>query len=209
MIRLLKVHHTEAGFYDFEDYESLIHGARKLSPQAHLVVILGGDAGLRCGEIMALEWTDIRFSRRQLRVLRSEWRGHVTVPKGGRPRIIPMTKRLAEALLAHRHLRSPRVLSSDSGEGVTQKMVQGFVLRAARLATLECKGVHALRHTFCSHLAMRGAPARAIQELAGHKDLSTTQRYMHLSPAAIEAAIRLLESPSAGSSFGDIVETGT
>ena len=56
------------------------------------------------------------------------------------------------------------------------------------------KGVHILRHTFCSHLAMRGAPARAIQELAGHQDLSTTQRYMHLSPAAIDAAIRLLET---------------
>jgi site-specific recombinase XerC len=41
---------------------------------------------------------------------------------------------------------------------------------------------------------MRGAPARAIQELAGHRDLVTTQRYMHLSPAAIESAIRLLDS---------------
>jgi integrase len=40
---------------------------------------------------------------------------------------------------------------------------------------------------------MRGAPARAIQELAGHKDLSMTQRYMHLSPAALDAAIRLLD----------------
>ena len=52
-----------------------------------------------------------------------------------------------------------------------------------------------LRHTFCSHLAMRGAPARAIQELAGHANLTTTQRYMHLSPAAIEGAIRLLDQP--------------
>jgi site-specific recombinase XerD len=40
---------------------------------------------------------------------------------------------------------------------------------------------------------MRGAPARAIQELAGHQDLGTT-RYMHLSPAALDAAIRLLET---------------
>jgi integrase len=39
------------------------------------------------------------------------------------------------------------------------------------------QGVHILRHTFCSHLAMTAAPARAIQELAGHADLSTTQRY--------------------------------
>ena len=43
---------------------------------------------------------------------------------------------------------------------------------------------------------MRGAPARAIQELAGHQDLDTTQRYMHLSPAALDAAIRLLDGPA-------------
>ena len=61
--------------------------------------------------------------------------------------------------------------------------------RVARRAQVK-PGVHILRHTFCSHLAMRGAPARAIQELAGHQDLTTTQRYMHLSPAALEAAIR-------------------
>jgi hypothetical protein len=42
---------------------------------------------------------------------------------------------------------------------------------------------------------MRGAPARAIQEIAGHQDLMTTQRYMHLSPSAVENAIRLLEQP--------------
>ncbi len=44
---------------------------------------------------------------------------------------------------------------------------------------------------------MRGAPPKAIQELAGHADLTMTQRYMHLSPAALDAAIRLLEEPSA------------
>jgi hypothetical protein len=54
---------------------------------------------------------------------------------------------------------------------------------------------------------MRGAPVRAIQELAGHSNLSTTQRYMHLSPAAIEGAVRLLEQPSPVSGFGDILET--
>ena len=48
---------------------------------------------------------------------------------------------------------------------------------------------------------------RAIQELAGHQDLGTTQRYMHLSPAALESAIRLLDQPFAAPSFGDILET--
>lgn len=48
-------------------------------------------------------------------------------------------------------------------------------------------------YTFCSHLAMQGATAKAIQELAGHQSLTTTQRYMHLSPAHKDAAIRLLD----------------
>ena len=69
-------------------------------------------------------------------------------------------------------------------------------MRAARRAKLSQDGVHILRHTFCSHLAMRGAPARAIQELAGHRELAMTQRYMHLSPAALDSAIRLLDQPS-------------
>ncbi len=87
-------------------------------------------------------------------------------------------------------------------EPLTRQIVQRRAKRAVRRAgvwrgspTSGGGGVHILRHTFCSHLAMRGAPARAIQELAGHVDLSMTQRYMHLSPAALDAAIRLLEEP--------------
>jgi site-specific recombinase XerD len=66
-----------------------------------------------------------------------------------------------------------------------------------------------LRHTFCSHLAMRGAPAKAVQELAGHIRLSTTQRCMHLSPQAREGAIALLDKRPTGEVFGDILETGS
>jgi integrase len=66
--------------------------------------------------------------------------------------------------------------------------------------------LHVLRHTFCSRLAMRGAPAKAIQELAGHENLSTTQRYMNLSPAAKDAAISLLDE-AASQVSGDILET--
>jgi site-specific recombinase XerC len=56
---------------------------------------------------------------------------------------------------------------------------------------------------------MHGAPAQAIQELAGHQDLSTTQRYMHLSPAAIDGAIRLLDRSGGRSTRGNMVATGT
>jgi site-specific recombinase XerD len=86
------------------------------------------------------------------------------------------------------------VLYSDDGSPLTQRLVQRLVARSARRANLRSVGVHVLRHTFCSHLAMKGAGARAIQELAGHRDLSTTQRYMHVSPSAVENAIRLLDA---------------
>jgi len=69
------------------------------------------------------------------------------------------------------------------------------------------KGLHILRHTFCSHLAMRGAPDKAIQGLAGQADLTTTPRYMHLSPAARDSSIRLVDTrPTLGR--GDVGETG-
>lgn len=86
------------------------------------------------------------------------------------------------------------MLCTLDGAPLTQKIVRTLVCRAARRAGLVRGGVHILQHTFCSHLAMRGPPGRAIQELAGHMDLSTPQRYMHRSPAALDAAIRLLDS---------------
>jgi len=208
-VRLLKsVPPTEASFHDFVEFERLVEAARKVDRRAYLIVLLGGEAGLRCGEIQALEWTDIDLDRRQLWVRRSDWKGHVSAPKGGRARLVPLTSRLAEGLRSHRHLKGPRVLTREDGEGISQKIVRVLVERSARLANLRNAGVHVLRHTFCSHLAMRGAPTRAIQELAGHKDLSTSQRYMHLSPAAVEAAIRLLEQPKPAHGLGDGVETG-
>jgi integrase len=206
-IRLLPIPKPSAQFHDFEAFERLVEAARRLDRRTLLLVLLGGEAGLRCGEMMALTWADVDLDKRQLCVQRSDWKGHVTVPKGGRLRYVPMTSRLETALRAHRHLRGQRVVCQPDGNPLTQKRVQDAVRRAARTAKVLHETVHVLRHTFCSHLAMKGAPARAIQELAGHQDLSTTQRYMHLSPAAIEGAIRLLEQPTPVWGRGDIVET--
>jgi integrase len=205
-IRLLPIPKGEAAFYDFDEYERLIVAAAGDDRNAHLIALLGGEAGLRCGEMMALEWSDVDFHKRQLRVQRSDWKGHVTATKGGRVRYVPLTIRLAAALQGHRHLRGLRVLSQQGGSPLTQKIVQDYARRAARRANVK-PGVHILLHTFCSHLAMRGAPARAIQEVAGHQDLSTTQRYMHLSPAAVESAIRLLDAAGIGVQRGNMLAT--
>ena len=206
-VKVLPISKGSAQFYDFDEFERLVAAAKTTDRRAYVLVLLAGEAGLRLGEMVALEWSDINFAKGLVCVQRSAWKGQVASPKGGRLRYVPLTGRLAGALREHRHLRGPRVLYQDDGSPLTEGVVQGFVRRAARRTGLRNNGPHMLRHTFCSHLAMRGAPARAIQELAGHADLSTTQRYMHLSPAAVDSAIRLLESPAALASRGDIVET--
>jgi integrase len=209
-IKLLPVPKGVAMFHDFDAFERLVKAARSLDPRTLVIVLLGGEAGLRCGEIIALEWSDIDLPNRQMTVARSDWDGQVTATKGGRVRHVPLTRRLATALAEHRHLRSPRVLCQDDNQPLTRQIVQTRVKCASRVAGLKHTGVHVLRHTFCSHLAMRGAPGRAIQELAGHQDLSMTQRYMHLSPVALDDAIRLLDQPvrrrpasAARSDFGE------
>src|SRR5207342_212985 len=110
-----------AGFYDFNEFERVVTAAESADAAAHLIVLLGGEAGLRCGEMMALEWTDVDLAKRQLRVERSDWKGHVTATKGGRSRYVPLTNRLASALRAQRHLRGARVLCQLDGSPLTQK----------------------------------------------------------------------------------------
>jgi integrase len=156
--------------------------------------------------MIALEWRDVDLGKRQLCIERSDWNGEVTTTKGGRLRYIPLTLRLTAVLREHRHLRGPRVLCDGDGTPFTRQMAQARVKRASRRANVR-EGVHILRHTFCSHLAMRGAPARAIQELAGHSELQMTQRYMHLSPAALDAAIQLPDGRAHRGDRGNIVAT--
>jgi integrase len=58
-IRLVKAPKVSMGFYDFAQYEHLIEAAKRTGPDAHVVVLLGGEAGLRCGEMIGLEWDDV------------------------------------------------------------------------------------------------------------------------------------------------------
>jgi integrase len=102
-------------FYEVEEYERLLEAAGKLGPVQQLVVLLGGDAGLRMGEMIALEWSGVDLKRGLLKVQRSDWKGHVTLPKGGRPREVPLTRALASALTRNRHLRGERVLYREDG----------------------------------------------------------------------------------------------
>ena len=113
--------------------------------------------------------------------------------------MMPMTEALKKALTTIRHLRGERVFFQRDGSAVDETTLRSWMERAQRHAGLAVnKGqIHILRHSFCSHLAMRGVPAKVIQELAGHADLTTTMRYMHLAKGSKEAAIAVLDRPLA------------
>jgi site-specific recombinase XerD len=65
--------------------------------------------------------------------------------------------------------------------------------RALKNARLKHIGWHALRHSFASHLVMRGAPVKCVQELLGHCSIERTMRHAHLSPDVRRDAVKLLD----------------
>ncbi|MCB9703087.1 MAG: site-specific integrase [Myxococcales bacterium] len=202
-VRKLKKQPQRFEFYDEATYEHLVECTEHTDPRSRLVVLLGGDAGLRAGEMLALRWEHCDLDRGVLRVEENAWCGHVGTPKGNRSRQVVMTDRLRDALAEHRreHGRDVLVLVRDSGEPASKRVLDGWLLVAQRTAALPKKGPHILRHTFCSRLAARGAAPKAIQELAGHVHSSTTDRYLHLAPSALHTAIGLL-NPSTARSVG-------
>lgn len=138
--------------------------------------MLGGHAGLRRGEMVALEWSDVDFKRGLLTVRRGEW-----------------------------------VFFQRDGSAVDESTLRSWMERAQKQAGLAInkKGqIHILRHTFCSHLAMKNVPPRVIQDLAGHADLNKTMRYMHLAKGSKESAIAVLDQPQGSTQHrGDLLET--
>ena len=138
------------------------------SPRRRSWIAGGRDRGARMGRRRSRTTAD---SGAALRL-----GGELTAPKNGRIRFVGMTERLAEAIRQQRHLRSRRVLCKDDGTPLTRQGAWSRVRYAAKRANVPT-GVHILRHTFCSHLAMQGAPMRGVQELVGHQSLAMTQRY--------------------------------
>jgi site-specific recombinase XerD len=134
-------------------------------------------SGVRVAELSALDVDDVEAGRGRMLV-----RG-----KGGKHRMVPLSDPAVAALgawlgsgrelLAHAESPSAAVFLNRRGRRLSPRDVRRIVDRRASAPTHP----HALRHTFATHLLDGGADLRVVQELLGHADLSTTQRYTHVS----------------------------
>jgi integrase len=198
--KLFSVAKPEIEFYDFDELERLIAAARALSPRHELVVLLGARAGLRAGEMIALQPDDIDHKRGHLHVRRSSTRGKEGAPKSGRGRRVPMPDDLAEALRKSRGIGRARVLLREDDKTPCSieslRLLVGASERRAGVAGDGRKGqLHKLRHSYASHLIMRGVDIKTVSELLGHGSLGPTMRYLHLVPSALDVAVAKLNEP--------------
>jgi integrase/recombinase XerD len=164
--------------------ERLIDAAVGTTPRAlrdrALVELLYG-AGLRVSEATGLEKGSVALEERIVRVL----------GKGGKERLVPLGRPAAEAVrrylaLGRPHLDRryrPELFLNARGGALTRAGAFLILRRLAERAGLEPARVHPhlLRHSFATHLLEGGADLRSVQEMLGHADLGTTERYTHVS----------------------------
>jgi site-specific recombinase XerD len=98
------------------------------------------------------------------------------------------------AFKAQRHLRGPLVFCADDGRMLVKTECKHPLWRACKRAGLRRIGWHVLRHSFASHLVMRGVPLKVVQELMGHATVEMSMRYAHLSPNVPRDAVRVLDA---------------
>jgi integrase len=184
---------VEVSSIDVElDRDLIARHSGGIDPSWRPMITVAVRTGLRLGELLALGWTDVDLKAGRLFVRRAVARGIMGTPKNGRSREVALSKQAAAALEALPR-RGSFVFSRADGVMLTKDETKAPLRNALKSAGLRHIGWHVLRHTFASHLVMRGAPIKAVQELLGHSTIEMTMRYAHLSPDARRDAVRLLD----------------
>lgn len=184
---------TRFEFYSPEEVWALVRATA--SEQDGAIFLTAAFTGLRRGELIALRWRDVDFERSSIRVSGSYANGHLTTPKSGHGRVVPMVPEVAEAL-ARLGQRGELVGDDDLVfVGDFGLYVDGSALRRRFVAACARAGLrpirfHDLRHTFGT-LAVRGAESIVeLQNWLGHAEVRTTMRYTHYREQQ-DAAVRL------------------
>jgi integrase/recombinase XerD len=166
------------------EYYCLTRKVEELKPRDRLLILLFLEAGLRASEVKNLTLGEIFIQGHPVR----EIIARASHGKIGEPRGIPVSPRLLDGLKNYWEWLNKENRCTESASPVFPGNVAGvpLTIRAMELIvhkrTLAIIGrpvwPHALRHTFATWL-MRVAPIRVVQDLLGHKNLSTTQIYTH------------------------------
>jgi len=157
------------------------------------MIVLALRTGMRQGEIRGLQWPSVDWQNRSITVRHSwyEYKNVLVSPKSNRERYIPLTDDIYELLYRNRN-QSGFVFLSPYGKPFTCHRFIDDLAKVCRKAGLRKIGWHVLRHTFATHLAMRGVPLATVKELLGHSTITTTMRYAHVAPSALRAAVDML-----------------
>lgn len=163
-------------FLTKEEMQKLIESCR--SPKQAAIIELFYSSGLRLDELRMLKMTDIDSKNNRI---------FVRCGKGRKDRVTLLSKRLVETLRYYYVAQEvkPKVYlfeGSIIGEPMHSRSIQHSVVLAYKYAGLSNKGhkVHALRHSFATHLLDAGIDIHTIKELLGHSDIKTTMVYLHL-----------------------------
>jgi len=141
--------------------------------------------GIRKEELRNLEWNDIDFKNRVIRInVKDFWE-----PKNGLSRTIPIKAELFN-VLRNLEKRSNWVFSTQSGSQV--RHIRRDLVNICDRLDIKNVNLHTFRHTFASHLVMSGVDLPTVQKLLGHKDIKTTMIYAHLAPEHIIQAVNKL-----------------
>jgi integrase len=195
-VKRLREDPPKTSFWTFEESSVFLAVAAEREPEWHLVFLMALRTGLRQGELFALRWSDVDFECGTLHVCRSVSRGFETSPKSNRTRRVPMTRALESVLRPRAGKPDVRVFQHVGEKPPTNSRARRALQRLAKAAGVKQIRFHDLRHTYASHLVMRGVPLNTVRELMGHSDMKMTLRYAHLAPDVKWSAVQCLDEPS-------------
>ena len=165
----------------------------KTEPMWNLMAHVALRTGMRRGELMALDWTDIHFDQNQLIVSHAVSDGIITSTKTYQNRRLPLADSI-RARLQRIAESSGLVFRSPTGNVYSDSGAEKAIQRIGSRTGIAGLGWHTLRHTFATTLAANGNSLHTIKELLGHSTITMTMRYVHIVPAMLEDAIRSLDT---------------
>lgn len=180
--------------FNAADAEHFAETAREHFPRWHAFVLCGLRTGMRLGELLGLEWGDIDWRNRTIKVRRNWTRGAITTPKNHQRRTVNMSPKLAATLRLRRRqirieflkrgLQRPEIVfPAETGTRLDDSNVRKAFRAICEKAELRRRTPHDMRHTFATLSLLEGAPLAYVSKQLGHADKAITLRvYTHWFP---------------------------